>query len=54
MKTLSRNITKLRIALQNMYSAEILQMDASGIVIISTISNSCLETSSKIKFITSN
>ena len=29
----SRNITKLRIALQNMYSAELLQMAASGIVI---------------------
>ena len=34
METSSRNITKLRIALQNMlYSEELLQMAASGIVI---------------------
>ena len=35
MKTSSRNIKKLRVALQNMNSAEF---------IISTISNGCLET----------
>ena len=39
MKTSSRNISKLRIALQNMYSAERLQMAASSIAIISIISN---------------
>ena len=50
MKTSSRNITKLRVALQSMYSAELLQMAASGIVIISTISNGCLQTSLKIRF----
>ena len=49
-KTFSRNITKLRVALQNMYSAELLQMAASGIAMISTISDCCLETSSKIRF----
>ena len=38
-KTFSRNITKLRVALQNMYSAELLQMAASGIAMISTISD---------------
>ena len=49
-KTFSRDITKLRVALQNMYSAELLQMAASGIAMISTISDCCLETSSKIRF----
>ena len=49
-KTFSRNITKLRVALQNMYSAELLQMAASGIAMISTISDCRLETSSKIRF----
>ena len=49
-KTFSRDITKLRVALQNMYSEELLQMAASGIAMISTISDCCLETSSKIRF----
>ena len=47
MQTSSRNIAKLREALQNMYSAEFLQITASDIAITSTFSNGCLETSSK-------
>ena len=50
MKTSPRDITKLRVALQNMHSAEHLQMTASGIVIISTVSNG-RETSLKIRFL---
>ena len=48
MKTSSRNISKLRVSLQIMYSAEQLRMATSGIVIISTILNGCSETSLKI------
>ena len=44
MKTSSRNITKLRVALQNMNSAELLQIASS---------NGCLETSLKMRFIMS-
>ena len=51
MKTSSRNILKLRVALQNMYSAEHLQEAASDIAIILTISNGFLENALKIKFI---
>lgn len=48
MKTSSRNISKLRVTLQNMYPAEPLKMAASSIVIvsitiISIISHGCLE-----------
>ena len=50
MKTSPRDITKLRVALQNMHSGEHLQITASGIVIISTISNG-RETSLKIRFL---
>ena len=48
MKTSSINILKLGVALQNMHSAERLQMAAFGIVMISITSNGCLETSLKI------
>ena len=47
-KTSLRNIIKLSVALQDMYSAEDLQMAASAIVIVWTISNGCLKTSLKI------
>ena len=50
MKASSWNISKLRLALQNMYSAKHLQMIASGIAVILTISNGCLETSLKIDY----
>ena len=48
MKTSSRNISKLRVARQNMHLAEHLKMAAFDILIISTISNGCLETSLKL------
>ena len=52
MKTSSRNITKLWAALQNMYSAELLQISASSIVIIPLFQTvGCLERSKKITFI---
>ena len=51
MKTSSRNITKLRVALQNMNSGELLQMATPGIVIIFTTSNGYLQTSLKMRFI---
>ena len=50
MKNSSKNISKLRVALQDMYSAKHFQMTAFGIAIISTVSNGCLETSLKIDY----
>ena len=47
MKTSSKNISKLWVALQSMYPAKHFQMTAFGIAIISTVSNGCLETSLK-------
>ena len=43
MKTSSRNVTKLTVILQNIYSAELLQMVASGIVIISRLSGDLIK-----------
>ena len=48
MKTSSRNISKLRVAFQNKHLAEHRKMAAFDILIISTISNGCLETSLKL------
>ena len=50
MKTSSKNISKLWVALQSMYPAKHFQMTAFGIAIISTVSNGCLETSLKIDY----
>ena len=43
-KTSSSNFSNITVTLENMYSAEGVQMTASGIVIISVISNCFLET----------